>query len=81
MKKYEKPDLIIERFELSHNIANCNSIMNYGSEEKCTTDNWEETSFGYTVFTDTNVDCKYPSSQWESYCKFTGSESVVLFTS
>ena len=32
MKKYVKPDLYYENFELSHSIANCSPAMNHSIE-------------------------------------------------
>ena len=81
MKKYEKPDLVIERFELSHNIANCSAPLNHGqSEQDCSITNIDGIDLGYSVYT-AGENCAYGPEIWEDYCKFTGTDDINIFTS
>lgn len=62
MKKvYEKPQIYMERFELSQSIAACATKMNSGSPETCTGTAWDFD--GITVFLE-GVGCTVP----EGYC-------------
>ena len=38
MKKYEKPQIIIEHFEISQSVADCTWTMNLETDGKCTGD-------------------------------------------
>lgn len=81
MKKYEKPDLVIERFELSHNIANCSAPLNHGeTDQGCAVHDVNGVEFGYSVYTE-SVNCTYGPVVWEDYCKFTGTAEINVFTS
>ncbi|MCI6043732.1 hypothetical protein MR857_10450 [bacterium] len=81
MKKYEKPMVVFERFELSHNVANCSAALNHmESETNCKIDDIEGIDLGYTVFT-AGTNCDYGTDIWENYCKFTGTDDIVVFTS
>ena len=85
MKKYEKPMLVFESFELNHSIANCNPAMNQ-SQTTCDYDSNElfglispgETVFAAGACTYTLADFK---SIREDYCIQTGSSDFNLFTS
>lgn len=85
MKKYEKPTIAIERFELSHSIANCNPAMNH-AEGACKYESNElfgKLNPGETVF---NLgDCTYSMQEFvsifEGYCLQTSADSQTLFTS
>ena len=85
MKKYEKPRIIIEKFEMSHSIANCSPAMNH-SKMVCKFESDE--LFGYinddeTVFNE-GV-CTYTAdeflSMFEGFCLQTGADGQTLFTS
>ena len=82
MKKYVKPDLIYETYELSYNVANCSAALNHMEQETyCNIHDFEGIELGYTVFT-VNVNCTAGEDQYpEEYCKFTGSATHVMFTS
>lgn len=54
MRKYEKPKLYYESFELSMNIASC--AQNVGSSEfSCTVD----LGYGFALFVNSNAACTY----------------------
>lgn len=85
MKKYVKPTVVYENFELSHSIANCNPAMNH-SKENCDYDSNE--LFGYlnsgeTVFN--SGSCTFTLDEfremYEGFCLQTGTDDFNLFTS
>ena len=85
MKKYAKPVIVFENFELSHSIANCSLAMNQ-SQDNCDYDSSELFGLinpGETVF---NAGaCTYTLQEFknifEDFCIQTGSETFILFTS
>lgn len=84
MKKYVKPTVVYENFELSHSIANCNPAMNH-SQDSCDYDSNELDGFlnsGETVFSDR---CTYTIDEFrgifEGFCLQTGTDDFNLFTS
>ena len=85
MKKYVKPMIVYENFELSHCIANCSPAMNH-SQKDCTYDSDELFGLlnsGETVFNESS--CTYTlewfKEKYEGYCMQTGSGDYNLFTS
>lgn len=82
MKKYEKPMVVFERFELSHNVANCSTALNHmEADNNCTISGVNGVPFeNYTVYTE-GVNCTYGPEIWENYCKFTGTDDINIFTS
>ena len=82
MKKYVKPDLVYENFELSLSIANCSAALNH-AENSCTLDSNEAPGLflesGETVFTAGN--CTHTTEIIEDYCYWTGDSSNNIFTS
>lgn len=84
MKKYEKPVVVIEHFELSHSVANCSPAMGH-SKEQCKYESNE--LFGMlngaeTVF---SGDCTYTidefTTMFEGFCLQTSEDGMNLFTS
>lgn len=63
MKKYVKPELFFERYELSQHIANCTWDLNLANENDCTTfkgDSELDPSLeGYILLT-TDKNCNFP---------------------
>lgn len=81
MKKYVKPEIMIESFELSHNVANCNPALNHAeTETNCSISKIEGVDLGVTIFT-VGSNCDYGPDIWEDYCKFTGDDTYNVFTS
>lgn len=83
MKKYVKPELFYERYELSQHIADCQWEMNHATKESCVALPDQDPFFlpldWGTLFTEQprcdNVD-------WENYCYQTGnSGNVKVFVS
>ena len=81
MKKYVKPDLCYESFELSQNIANCGLALNH-------TENTCKLAIGPTIlFANANNECNMKAvdgditKNGEYYCYWTGDASDNIFTS
>lgn len=85
MKKYAKPVIVFENFELSHSIANCSPAMNQ-SQDNCDYDSSELFGFlnpGETVFNDGACTYSLEAFQaiFEGFCIQTGADNFNLFTS
>lgn len=85
MKKYEKPVVVYENFELNHSIANCSPAMNH-SKDACDYDSSELFGLidaGETVFNEGSCTMTYEDfkSMFEDICLQTGTEDYNLFTS
>lgn len=82
MKKYVKPDLFYENFELSHTIANCSLPLNHQvTEVGCGISEYDGVSIGVTLFT-AGANCDADISIWtDDYCEFTGTSDYNVFTS
>ena len=83
MKKYEKPRVYIERFELSQHIAACAwDMSNYQSAGDCTAT--ADPSFGYPdgtiAFAGTNC-TDAGGMDIEDYCYTNGNEGINIFNS
>ena len=85
MKKYEKPMLVFESFELNHSIANCNPAMNQ-SQTTCDYDSNELSGMleaGETVFAADA--CSYTLEEfmglYEGFCLQSSADGSNLFTS
>lgn len=83
MKKYVKPDLVYENFELSQNIAACGWDMNQAHETVCTAEG--DPQFGnyaeVTLFTETPRCLMVFGKDSEIYCYETSSEQYRIFNS
>lgn len=83
MKKYVKPELFYESYELSQHIAACGWDMNSGDPMSCTADG--DPDLGnpeIRVFVASNDHCK-DATIWEGYCyeNSTGNETIKIFVS
>ena len=88
MKKYVKPEMFYERFELSEHIADCGWEMNSQSVDKCTADPdlaygagtlagaILQTYVGYKLFASTNGSCTLNFDNEEIYCYHNGTNST-----
>ena len=76
MKKYIKPELFYERYELAQHIADCQWEMNYANENSCIAETDKVAWDGYydTLFTD-QPRCN--NTDWEGYCYQTGNEGDI----
>lgn len=83
MKKYVKPELFFESFELSQSIAACGIDVNHNDENVCTpTTDPDFWSFTINVFNEGNANCAQPAEKLEGYCYTYGTnEAGRLFNS
>lgn len=81
MKKYVKPELFYESFELSQSIAVCGWDMNYTDKETCTAlGDASVGNFPISLFTETPR-CDATEDNVESYCYEVSSGDKGLFNS
>lgn len=76
MKKYVKPELFYERYELSQHIADCQWEMNLKNENECIAESDPEAWGGQytTLFTDYD---RCENIDWENYCYQTGNSGDI----
>lgn len=76
MKKYVKPELFYERFELSQHIADCMWELTY-AKDACVA-NPDEDKLGPlgTLFTDSIGACFNKDSVYQDYCYENGTDGV-----
>lgn len=83
MKKYVKPELFFESYELSQNIAACAWDMNH-AEGSCMAEpdpDFLGTGWGGNLFTK-KQGCYYKSDDgYEQYCYHTGADIFKVFQS
>ncbi len=74
-KRYEKPQVYMEKFELSHNVAVCDYKINSGSEHECTIikDNCTDDAADFTGGFLTKENC---STVVNIYCYTNGAEGL-----
>lgn len=78
MKKYVKPELFYEKFELSQHIAGtCVWVLNSANGECAASC---EGMDNMTLFS-SGVDCYFDSEVYENYCYTTGSDGMNVFAS
>lgn len=83
-KKYEKPQVFFEQYELSHSVANCSAALNH-SQNDCELDGNEAPNLlllpGETIFSAGK--CSYTMEEigYEDYCYWTGKSVNNIFTS
>lgn len=80
MKKYVKPELFYERFELSQHIADCGwEMKNQSNEKECSAE--PDLKFGSgalgnlaaeTLFAGSNDKCSLGSNVYDWFCYHTG---------
>lgn len=79
MKKYVKPMITLERFELSQNIAACAWDLNYANTSDCYADPDQDFFYGSvnrTLFLQADKGCEMIAGvNYEDYCYQNGSGS------
>jgi hypothetical protein len=74
MKKYVKPELILEYYELSNTIADCAFELQSSDKNSCVAQGDTEDALGGVVlFLDSSMGCKYDPKIFEFYCYQNGS--------
>ena len=78
MKKYVKPELFYERYELSQHIADCQWEMNYANGESCVAKPDQDPFFlpldWGNLFTEKP---RCDIDDWQNYCYQTGSTGDI----
>lgn len=81
MKKYVKPELFYEHFELSQHIADCGWEMQYANKESCHAAAdpgvWGE---GYVETLFVSED-RCTVTDWQDYCYEAGTGGIKVFIS
>lgn len=85
-KKYEKPQVLFEKYELTHSVANCGAALNH-TENSCELGASEAPNLflqeGETIFNGST--CTYTIDDLgispEDYCYWTGESVNNIFTS
>lgn len=71
-KKYEKPQIYIEKFELAQHIAKCSLEFNNAKDPKeCYADSNLD-GYDFHVFMKGTEGCDMPVNSEEEYCNWTG---------
>lgn len=82
MKVYVKPEIRIERFELSKHIAACAFDVTFNNFETCVAIGDAEFNWGgFVLFTETNTSCSTPKDFVEDFCYTNGKEGLNTFNS
>lgn len=82
MKKYVKPELILEHYELSNSIADCAFELQSGDLNSCVANGDHEDGLGNCVlFMDKVTGCQHTPDIFESYCYQNGSDGGNVFKS
>lgn len=81
MKKYVKPELFYENFELSQHIADCAWEMHYTLEGGCHADGDSSKLPGFKDLFTVAARCSLNETTYEDYCYTTGSAGANVFIS
>lgn len=79
MKKYEKPQILIEKFEVSQHIADCFWTMNSDANGSCTGDANDQ-GMPAILFSDVQG-CDVPYEFGEDMCYTNAQDGKVIFMS
>ena len=84
MKKYVKPELFYERYELSQHIADCGWELQWADGAcKATGDKniWgdmSETLFSVKLACDYQIDSEDPNNKYQQYCYQNGADAIKV---
>ena len=86
MKKYVKPEIFIEQFELSKHIADCAWELTNSNKDTCSAKadpkHLGDFFVNKTLFVSQENSCDYgPHNDYEGYCYQNGKEGVNVFAS
>ena len=82
MKKYVKPELFYEQFELSKHIADCAWELALGDEKVCcATPDSAKIPVSENLFMSENNGCIVMSDEYQYYCYQGGAEGANVFKS
>lgn len=77
MKKYVKPELFYEKFELSQHIASCAIPLNYDSVNSCSVRS-DDINGMAGLFTGDSCSEKLPEGATEEYCYMPTSDGTLF---
>lgn len=77
-KKYEKPQVYMEKFELAEHIAGCSLSINSGDPMSCVGEGYIQDKYLDSWFIDGNMLCE---AELEGYCYTNGSMNVATINS
>ncbi len=77
-KKYEKPQVYIERFELAEHIAGCSLTLNAADVTSCAASGEILGAFYDAWFLESNTHC---GLEFDGYCYTNGSMNVATINS
>lgn len=82
MKKYVKPDVAFEGFDLSQHIAGgCTAMMNLGDTNNCETNGTGDISIQPGFFSANNGECTFTWDNDQDYCLYANTGLLVFFKS
>lgn len=83
MKKYVKPELFYEQFELSKHIADCAWELTNSTKETCSAQADPDYLPGFSnLFMDSSNGCVLiPGVNYEAFCYHDGAQGVNVFAS
>ena len=85
MKKYVKPELFYERFELTQTIADCAWELNQSSEKACSAEadaDYLPGFVNFNLFMSDAIGCVLiPGTNYEEYCYHDGVQGINVFNS
>ena len=83
MKKYVKPELVYERFELTQHIADCAWELTNATKETCSAQADPDYLPGFPnlFMSDTNGCILIPGTNYQNYCYHDGTQGVNVFAS
>lgn len=83
MKKYVKPELIYEKFELAQHIADCAWELTNSTEDTCSAQADQHYLPGFTnLFKSTNNGCDYiPGVNYGDYCYHDSAQGANVYAS
>lgn len=77
-KRYEKPQVYMEKFELAEHIAGCNLTLLSKSPNECTAAGTVDNDYAESWFVEANTSCG-PTA--EAYCYTNGTINVATINS
>lgn len=79
MKKYIKPELFYERYELSQHIANCQWELDHASRDTCIARGENGSGYENNVLFMTYLACEWTADNgmYEQYCYHAGAEGQM----
>lgn len=83
MKKYVKPELFYERYELTQHIADCSwELKNSSDDRTCNAEPDPDDYPGFQILFHAGQDgCDLTSDKWQDYCYHNGADGYRLFQS